>query len=200
MPSLSKLLGGSLSLSSHQPSDTPAALQEFHVRAAPHNSKLKAVHPAGYPETAPPLYTVAFPESSKPNVVLYRGDASPYNTIGDASVSILSSTIKLNLRGQPLALKASSSGSGKFTIQSHYGTLRWIPSEISSSYTLKNEAGHKIAQYKSDGWTGNKRLSLFVTSDAYFVEMLLLSILAGKLQNSSALEVASEVAGAAAGV
>jgi hypothetical protein len=169
------------------------------VRPSPHNSNHRVVHPEGYPVDAPPLYVIAINKASKPNVLIYPGNGYIAQPIGDATISSISSKIQITLHGQASILKGSQLEE-KYKIESSpYGSLKWKGSEFSSGYALYNDAGDKLAEYKSVEFMGDKMLKIFTQCDGYFVEYLLLTVLAARTSKSIGNEVALEVTGAIAG-
>ncbi|KEY69909.1 hypothetical protein S7711_09009 [Stachybotrys chartarum IBT 7711] len=196
---VSKLLSGPLaSLSGSHGGHTPA--HQFVARPSPHYSEHLVIHPAGYAVEAPPLYTIIVNTASKPNILVYHGDPAPVNCVADATISSLSSKIQCNLRGQPFLLRVSTL-SDKFTVESPaYGRLKWKTNDFSSALTLLNQAGSRIAEYKSDRAQGGKILSIYEPCDARFVELLALTAIAAKTSGQIESEIGTEVISAIAGV
>lgn len=191
---ISGILAGSSSL---DPQETPAA-HSFVVRDSPSIPDTYVVHQAGVSVEAPPLLTVTTSVSTTPNIILYQGVSDPRMTIGTGRFSSFSSKTELSLRGQSLTLKTNSTD---YNVYSPMGKFKWKPSKMGgSSMRLVDMQGTRLAQFKSAGLLkfGEKRLDIFMPSDGFFVEMVVLTATTArkitKMMEDAGLEVAGAVA------
>ncbi|UNI17270.1 hypothetical protein JDV02_003627 [Purpureocillium takamizusanense] len=163
----------------------------FTLGSAPSGSSLNAtsVRPAGYPPTAPPLYTFTGAPHAKPNIALYYGEAaSPAaNMIGEGKLSSFSSTTQMRVRGMPFTLRMSHM-SGSVTLESPVtGKMKLKPNPMTGTgLALYDSSGNKVAKIRSGGGGGfgdKKQLEIYVPCDGMFIEVILLSFLTAKMLN-----------------
>jgi hypothetical protein len=166
----------------------------FTIRPAPWDPSKNLVHPAGYPVEAPPLYSITASQHGKPNVLVFCGwGAGPHDTIGDGKYPKgLHSTCHLTMRGQPLEMRMSQSGSGDFKFDHPtMGHMRWKADMFSSSkMELRDESGRRIATF-GKGKMGEKTLEV-IPGDPYFIELVLLSGITAISLNKGITEFAVE--------
>ncbi|OAQ66699.1 hypothetical protein VFPPC_14366 [Pochonia chlamydosporia 170] len=154
--------------------------------------KLTTIYPTGAASHAPPLYSFTGSTSTKPNVVLYYGNPSHPNIIGQGYFSSSGSKCELHLRGMPITLRQSQM-SGNYTLESPVtGRMKWKLSEMSgTSLYLHDAAGNVVAKLKSAH--GDKVLEFYVPCDDIFAEAVVFSAATAKVINSTNNEAAAEV-------
>lgn len=173
----------------------------FTIRPAQWDPSKSLVHPAGYPIEAPPIYSISSSKDTKPNVVLFAGlGAGPYDVIGDGQFPrSFHSTCHLRLRGQPLEMRSSQSGSGECKFDHPtMGHMKWKPDVFSSSkMELRDGSGNRIATF-GKGKSGEKTLDV-IQGDPYFIELVFLSGITAINLNKGMSEAAAEIFGAVVG-
>ncbi|KAJ6439932.1 Amino-acid permease BAT1 [Purpureocillium lavendulum] len=177
-------LGGGSDSSSRGTGSQPTHVFSFGPSAGGSSLNATSVRPAGYPPTAPPLYTFTGTPHAKPNIVLYYREASQPNMIGDGTLSSVSSTTQLRVRGMPFTLRMSKM-SGDFTLESPItGKMKLKPNPMTGTgLGLYDGTGNKVAKIKPGGGSGEKQLELYVSCDGMFVEVVLLSFLTARMLN-----------------
>ena len=173
---VSKLLPNSAAM--HAPSEEGSSGHVFSFRQSPSDSNCTVIQPMGTHQDAPPMYSIIRSKHSKPNVVVFAGDRSSHNMLGDARFSSLSSKTKLTLRGQPLIMKRSEL-TGNFTVDdAHWGKLKWHTNQLTGrSLELRDRSGQPLARLKALGFpgSGQKKLEILVPFDKQFLDMVVLT-------------------------
>ncbi|GJN71669.1 hypothetical protein VFPFJ_02349 [Purpureocillium lilacinum] len=158
----------------------------FSLGSARGGSSINAtsIRPAGYPPTAPPLYTFTGAPHAKPNMALYYGEASPANLVGEGKLSSFSSTSQMRVRGMPFTLRMSQM-SGSITLESPVtGKMKLKPNPMTGTgLGMYDASGNKVAKIRSGGGFGDKQLEIYVPGDGMFIEVVLLSFMTAKMLN-----------------
>lgn len=168
----------------------------FTFRRAPWDPNKIAVHAAGDPIDAPPLYSVSVSKKDPPKVVVFNGwGGTPADIIGDAtfSESLLSSSSYLKYRGWTMKMKESFLG-GEFSLdRTPIGPMKWKADLLSTS-TMKlcGRAGKKLAKVEKPGSPGEKKLHI-ISDDLDFLELVILTYFAALTLNKTFLETCDEV-------
>jgi hypothetical protein len=173
----------------------------FIIRPAKWDSSRTLVHPAGYPIEAPPIFSITTSKERKPNVVAFSGwGAGPSDIIGDGNFpKSFHSTCHLTLRGQPLEMRLSQSGSGECKFEHPtMGQMKWKPDMFSSSkMELRDGSGRRVATF-GKGKSGEKTLEI-IQGDPYFMELVLISGITAINLNKGMTEVVGELLGGVLG-
>lgn len=178
-----------------------ATFTSFTIRPATWDPSKYLVHPAGYPIEAPPIYSIVASKDQSPNVVVFSGwGAGPHDVIGDGKYpKTFHSTCPLTLRGQPLDMRMSQSGSGEFKFDHPVmGHMKWKPDILSSSrMELRDGSGRRVATF-GKGKKGEKSLDV-IQGDLYFIELVILSGITAINLNKGMTEAAAEIFGSILG-
>lgn len=181
----------------------PAPTQVLTFRKSPRDKKITLIQPFNAAPNAPPYYSVRHSKNHKPQVVLFQGDASAHNSIGEASISSISSKIKASLRGHHFIIKESNL-SGNFTIMDpQRGDLKWHTDFLlGRALELRDLQGMVLAKLKTQGFPGSKqkKLEIYVPHDNNFLDLVVLTGFVAKSAEKADADGLVEVAGAVAGV
>jgi hypothetical protein len=139
------------------------------------------------------MYSIIISENSTPNVMMSRGwGGGPWDIIGDARLSALSSKCHLTIQGKSMILRLNEM-SGSFAIESPTkGILKWKLDMSLKNLELRDASGTKLAKFHS-GKEGEKILDILVPHDSHFLDLVLLSGLTARMKNKSELEVAGDI-------
>lgn len=120
----------------------------------------------------------------------------PECVVGHATLHALSSTTDVYLRSQPLPMRESSL-TGSFSVElPAVGKFKWKPNIWTmSSPELYDAADQKVAKLSSVGLTvrGQKKLEIMVPVADYFLDFVVLTAYAVRMNINSNREIASEV-------
>lgn len=174
-----------------------ASLISFIIRPAPWDPSRTLVHPAGYPIEAPPIFSIATSKETKPNVVVFSGwGVGPFDIIGDGKFpKSLHSTCHLTLRGQPLEMRLSQSGSGECKFDHPtMGHMKWKPDLFSlNKMELRDGSDRRVATF-GKGKSGEKTLEV-IQGDPYFIELVFVSGITAMNLNKGMTEAAGKIFG-----
>lgn len=179
----------------------PTSPQSLTVRSSKLDPNFTVIHPAGVPDTSPPLYSLSMSTSSKPNVVVYRGPHSPSNIIGNAVFHSLSGRIDLTLHGQLITMTTSSIPYGHHFDFPPVGKLKWQPNQVTGmGLELRDASGMKLVKLKSAGLFSRERVfETLVPCDPRFMDLVVLSGWAIRAQADRDNAVVGDVLGAVLG-
>ncbi|KAL4892819.1 hypothetical protein BDV59DRAFT_178684 [Aspergillus ambiguus] len=169
----------------------------FSLRSSSRDQNATALHLAGYPDMTLPVFSITVHNTSKPNLLLFRGAPNASSPIGSARFHSLSSTTDVTLRGEPIRMKTSAL-SGSFTIETpRQGSFKWHLNQLTgTALELDDCEGRKIAslKYNSFGF-GEKKLEIMVPCKEEFVEFIVMTGMVAKVLTGRMTEGSAEAAG-----
>ncbi|GAB1211365.1 hypothetical protein ATERTT37_000478 [Aspergillus terreus] len=150
------------------------------------------LHPAGYPTTTPPAFSVTVNKTTKPNVLVYRGMPHTSPPIGDARFHSFSSTTDVALRGEAVRMKQSKL-SGSFTVETgRWGSFKWHLNQMTaSSLEMRDSEGRVIAVVRGIAG-GERRLEVLVPCQERFVELVVVTGMVGMVVTKEVLRAGVE--------
>ncbi len=181
---------------------TSSAVHTLEIRKSQADpAQLAFIHAAGAPENSEPLWSVLNNKAGNPDILIYKGSSHPHNVFGDGSLSSLSGSATLSMRGVPIKVKASSLGEGYSVESQQLGKMKWKPNPMTGTgLQLHDSSGTVIAKIKSSGLgIGPKSLVVYVQADEFLMDLIVFTAMAVKTIKRTEDETAAEVIQAVAG-
>lgn len=190
----SRLLPISSSFSPQTQATALPSTRVYALHTSPTDRTTTLLHPAGYPTTTPPAFSITLNKTTKPNVLVYRGMPHTSPPIGDARFHSFSSTTDVTLRGEAVHMKQSKL-SGSFTVETgRWGSFKWHLNQMTaSSLEMRDSEGRVIAVVKGvSGGFGERRLEVLVPCQERFVELVVVTGMVGMVVTKEVLRAGME--------
>ena len=130
MPNIFKDFVADLSTEFSSSKHTPAQHTFLIEKSKSDPAQLLFIYDALYGANSAPVWSIINNKAGNPDVLIYKGDSHPNNVFGDATISSMSGSATLSLRGIPVKLKKNSlSDSYSIDTQQH-GKLKWKPKTL----------------------------------------------------------------------